>query len=128
MDSIRRRLRACAWTALVVFGWMALAPVLAQATTSPSSGWAAVCTAQGLERLAVGDTTDGPGVPSRSAQPAHCPLCSTAAGLAPPPQPAQLRASDRSAPPQPPFLGRITGPGRWWPATAARAPPARAQT
>ena len=53
MDSIRRRLRACAWTALVVFGWMALAPVLAQATPAPAAGWAEVCTAQGLERLAI---------------------------------------------------------------------------
>jgi hypothetical protein len=128
MDSIRRRLRACAWTALVDFGWMALAPVLAQATPAPAAGWAEVCTAQGLERLAIDDTTDDPGAPSRSTQPAHCPLCSSAAGLAPPPQPARLPAADRAAPARPPLLDRIGGPGRWWPATAARAPPARVRT
>jgi hypothetical protein len=128
MDPIRRRLRACTWTALFVFGWMALAPVLAQAAASPATSWAAVCTAQGLERVAVGDTPDDPGAPSRSTPPAHCPLCSAAAGLGPPPQPAHLLAAARAAPPQPPLLDRITGPGRWWPGTAVRAPPARART
>lgn len=126
MDPIRRRLRACAWTALVVFGWVALAPVLAQAAVSPAAGWAAVCTAQGVERMAVGDAGGDPGAPSRPTHPAHCPLCSTAAAL-PPPAPASLPAADRAAPAQPPFLARIGGPGRWWPGTAVRAPPAVAQ-
>lgn len=105
---------------------MALAPVLAQPAASPATGWAAVCTAQGLERVAIGDPTDDPGAPSRSTHPAHCPLCSASAGL-PPPAPASLPEPERAAASQPPFLARVAGPGRWWPGTAARAPPALAR-
>lgn len=105
---------------------MALAPVLAQPTAAPVAGWAAVCTAQGLERVAIGDTTDDPAAPSRSSHPAHCPLCSASAALLPP-APTSLRQPERASLSQPPFLARATGRGRWWPGTAARAPPAVAQ-
>ena len=92
----RRHPHLTAWIALVAMLAFALVPTVSRAMVFGigSSGWAEICTPQGMKRVAVADD-DGAPAPA-GAHLDHCALCGLSTdGAAPlPAAPAPLRLPD----------------------------------
>lgn len=83
MFRVHARQRFTAWIACLAVLLGALMPAIGQAMVAAgdSSGhWLEICTAMGLERIAVTDGSDEPDGSPSDASAAHCPYCLTHAG------------------------------------------------
>jgi hypothetical protein len=103
--------RLYAWIAIVAMALAALAPTVSRALARPavgSAGWIEVCTAAGMQALALAApdaaASDGPveRAPATGLTLNHCPLCLLGAdrlGPPPGPSPRALVPGDPVAPP-----------------------------
>lgn len=123
-----RRLRAAA---LLAGAWALCVQLLAFAALMPAMGgtlglggaWVTICSGGELTRTVIPDE----GAPAGSDIHDHCPLCTLAAGTAPPPSgpdlPAPLPQPGRGGPP----VASLAAPSLWLlTGLQARAPPAHA--
>jgi hypothetical protein len=132
VNTIRRHLPSLAWFAIVAMLALAMLPTVSRAMVSAQgegSGWAEVCTAQGMVRVteggAAGDLPIGPTTPAyASGHLDHCPFCSLSAHMVslppPPPRAPDLSAAADHRPP----LFLLLSPTRFgWSSAQPRAPP-----
>jgi hypothetical protein len=124
--------RLYAWIAIVAMALAALAPTVSRALARPaggSAGWIEVCTAAGMQALALAApdaaASDGPAerAPAPGLSLDHCPLCLLGADrLGPPPGPSP-RALPLGEPVAPPGGPAIRVRNRAPLAAPARGPP-----
>jgi hypothetical protein len=127
VNPMRRHLRPATWLALAALWALALLPAVSHALAAQrGDAWAAVCTTQGLQRVALsaaaGDGQPQPAGPVSHWE--HCPLCQAAQAAPLPPAPAELGlqpvlAVARVAPP----AARVARGDPLWSRAPARAPP-----
>lgn len=121
------RLRITAWIACLAVLLGALMPAVGRAMVAAgdSSGhWLEICTAMGVERIAVTDGSDEPDGSPAEASAVHCPYCLTHAGsFALPPVELPAFAVTGGADVLPTLFFLAPRPLFAWASSRSRAPP-----
>ncbi len=124
MQACRRHLLASLWLALVAMLALALLPSVGHGLAGPGSGFAEVCTPQGMKLVSLSDGQEQP--PPATTHMEHCTDCSAglnAAALPPMPAAAALPAA-AGGDALPPLLLHAPRTLYAWASAQPRGPPA----
>jgi hypothetical protein len=122
LNTVRHHLRLGTWLALVAMLALALLPTVSHALARSGSGFAEVCTPQGMKVVALADGEQQPSSAAMHLE--HCPYCAvagTAAAL--PPAPLVLPLPPAEAALQPPLFLQAPSTLFAWAAAQPRGPP-----
>ncbi len=119
MNAMRRHLPFARWLALLAVAALVLLPTLGHAIAQGGSGFAEVCTPQGVKWVPLGG---GQSAPAPSVHLEHCVFC-TAAAAPPPALPAALPAVAPAGTTMPPRFLQAPRTAHAWASAQPRAPP-----